>query len=309
MRVIAGEPGRERAYRVIELLAAGSDRAALDHRRLPGRAAPALPGAAGRGEGRGRRAAAGARLERPSAGPESLPDRLPGLLRSGVRIYEWDGPMLHAKSDRRRRPLGPDRLEQPQSIEPDGELRARRAGRGPRAGRCDGAAVPARHQPEPRGDAPADAGAPEDQREAANRPHPERSRGRHRPISPESAGGEPACRARPRTIASNARRSVFIPAERDLRRPRRGFSSCCPRQTAYCVWGDLRLAGDQCRARSLSEKGRQVKAGRQLPRRSPTVPPPLSKVPARDHAHASARGWSPRKRHPCCPPTRRVGAG
>ena len=37
-------------------------------------------------------------IERHPAGPEPHPHRLPRLLRAGVRIFEWDGPMLHAKT-------------------------------------------------------------------------------------------------------------------------------------------------------------------------------------------------------------------
>ena len=131
VRVIGGEPGRERAYRVIELLAAGQHRAALDHRRVPGGPAAAVPGAARRGPRRRGRAAAGARLERPAARPQSLPHRLPRSAaerRADLRVGRPDA----ARQDHRvRRSLGPDRLQQPQPVQPARELRARRADRGP----------------------------------------------------------------------------------------------------------------------------------------------------------------------------------
>ena len=54
----------------------GKHGAALDHRRVPGRAAPAVPGPARRGPGRRGRAHAGAGLERPAPDPQPLPHRL-----------------------------------------------------------------------------------------------------------------------------------------------------------------------------------------------------------------------------------------
>ena len=94
-----GEPGRERAFRVIELLAARQHGAALDHRRLHGGAAEAVPGAARRGPRRRGRPDAGARARAIFPLIRNL-SRIGyrDLLRSGVRIYEWDGPMLHAKT-------------------------------------------------------------------------------------------------------------------------------------------------------------------------------------------------------------------
>ncbi len=98
VRVIAGEPGRERTYRVTELLAAGSiARLWITDAYLvaPPRMFQALRDAA--------RDGVDVRLLVP--GSSDLPfirnlSRIGyrALLRSGVRIYEWDGPMLHAKT-------------------------------------------------------------------------------------------------------------------------------------------------------------------------------------------------------------------
>jgi cardiolipin synthase A/B len=98
VRVIAGEPGRERTYRVTELLAAGAiDRLWITDAYLvaPPRLFQALRDAA--------RDGVDVRLLVP--GSSDLPfirnlSRIGyrDLLRSGVRIYEWDGPMLHAKT-------------------------------------------------------------------------------------------------------------------------------------------------------------------------------------------------------------------
>jgi cardiolipin synthase A/B len=98
IRVISGEPGRQRAYRVIELLAAGSvERLWITDAYLiaPPRLFQALRDSA--------RDGVDVRLLVP--GSSDLPvirnlSRIGyrDLLRSGVRIYEWDGPMLHAKT-------------------------------------------------------------------------------------------------------------------------------------------------------------------------------------------------------------------
>jgi cardiolipin synthase A/B len=98
IRVISGEPGRERAYRVIELLLAGSvERLWITDAYLlaPPRLFQALRESAHDG--------VDVRLLVP--GSSDLPfirnlSRIGyrDLLRSGVRIYEWDGPMLHAKT-------------------------------------------------------------------------------------------------------------------------------------------------------------------------------------------------------------------
>jgi cardiolipin synthase len=98
VRVIAGEPGRERAFRVIELLAAGSvERLWITDAYLvaPPRLFQALRDAA--------RDGVDVRMLVPGLSDVPLIRNLSrigyrDLLRSGVRIYEWDGPMLHAKS-------------------------------------------------------------------------------------------------------------------------------------------------------------------------------------------------------------------
>jgi cardiolipin synthase len=98
VRVIAGEPGRERAYRVIELLAAGSvERLWITDAYLvaPPRLFQALRDAGKDG--------VDVRLLVPGSSDLPLIRNLTrigyrDLLRSGVRIYEWDGPMLHAKT-------------------------------------------------------------------------------------------------------------------------------------------------------------------------------------------------------------------
>jgi cardiolipin synthase A/B len=96
--VISGEPRRERAYRVIELLAAGSvERLWITDAYLvaPPRLFQALRDSA--------RDGVDVRLLMPGSSDLPLIRNLSrigyrDLLRSGVRIYEWDGPMLHAKS-------------------------------------------------------------------------------------------------------------------------------------------------------------------------------------------------------------------
>ncbi|HYF40421.1 MAG TPA: phospholipase D-like domain-containing protein, partial [Gemmatimonadales bacterium] len=98
VRVISGEPGRERAYRVIELIAVGSvDRLWITDAYLvaPPRLFQALRDSA--------RDGVDVRLLVPGSSDVPLIRNLSRigyreLLRSGVRIYEWDGPMLHAKT-------------------------------------------------------------------------------------------------------------------------------------------------------------------------------------------------------------------
>ncbi len=98
VRVICGEPGRERAYRVIELLAAGSvERLWITDAYLvaPPRLFQALRDAAADG--------VDVRLLVPGSSDVPLVRNLTrigyrDLLRAGVRIWEWDGPMLHAKT-------------------------------------------------------------------------------------------------------------------------------------------------------------------------------------------------------------------
>ena len=97
-RVISGEPGRERAYRVIELLTVGSvERLWITDAYLvaPPRLFQALRDAGKDG--------VDVRLLVPGSSDLPLIRDLSrigyrDLLRSGVRIYEWDGPMLHAKT-------------------------------------------------------------------------------------------------------------------------------------------------------------------------------------------------------------------
>ncbi len=98
VRVISGEPGRERAYRVVELLSAGSlVRLWITDAYLvaPPRLFQALRDAA--------RDGVDVRLLVPGSSDLPLVRNLSrigyrDLLRSGVRIWEWDGPMLHAKT-------------------------------------------------------------------------------------------------------------------------------------------------------------------------------------------------------------------
>lgn len=98
VRVIGGEPGRERTYRVVELLAAGSiNRLWITDAYLlaPPRLFQALRDAA--------RDGVDVRLLVPGTSDLPLVRNLSRigyreLLRSGVRIFEWDGPMLHAKT-------------------------------------------------------------------------------------------------------------------------------------------------------------------------------------------------------------------
>jgi cardiolipin synthase len=98
VRVISGEPGRERAYRVIELLTAGSvERLWITDAYLvaPPRLFQGLRDAA--------RDGVDVRLLVPGSSDLPLIRNLSrigyrDLLRSGVRIYEWEGPMLHAKT-------------------------------------------------------------------------------------------------------------------------------------------------------------------------------------------------------------------
>jgi cardiolipin synthase len=98
VRIISGEPGRERAYRVIELLAAGGvERLWITDAYLlaPPRLFQALRDCA--------RDGVDVRLLVPGSSDLPLIRNLSrigyrDLLHSGVRIYEWDGPMLHAKT-------------------------------------------------------------------------------------------------------------------------------------------------------------------------------------------------------------------
>lgn len=98
VRVIAGEPGRERVYRVIELMTAGAlERLWITDAYLvaPARLFQALRDAAADG--------VDVRLLVPGSSDIPLVRNVTRigyreLLRAGVRIFEWDGPMLHAKT-------------------------------------------------------------------------------------------------------------------------------------------------------------------------------------------------------------------
>jgi cardiolipin synthase len=98
VRVLAGEPARERAYRVTELLiAAAADRVWITDAYLvaPRRLFRYLVDAA--------RDGVDVRLLVPGSSDLPLVRNLTrfgyrDLLRAGVRIFEWTGPMLHAKT-------------------------------------------------------------------------------------------------------------------------------------------------------------------------------------------------------------------
>jgi cardiolipin synthase len=98
VRVVIGEPGRERAYRTLEYLTAGSvERLWITDAYLvpPPRLFQALVDAAQDG--------ADIRLLVPGTSDIAVVRNLTRigyrrLLRAGIRIYEWDGPMLHAKT-------------------------------------------------------------------------------------------------------------------------------------------------------------------------------------------------------------------
>jgi cardiolipin synthase len=98
VRVVVGEPGRERAYRTLEYLTAGSlERLWITDAYLvpPPRLFQALLDAA--------RDGADIRLLVPGTSDIPVVRNLTRigyrrLLRAGIRIYEWDGPMLHAKT-------------------------------------------------------------------------------------------------------------------------------------------------------------------------------------------------------------------
>jgi cardiolipin synthase len=98
VRVVVGEPGRERAYRALEYLTAGCiERLWITDAYLvpPPRLFQALLDAA--------RDGADIRLLVPGTSDVPLVRNLTRtgyrrLLRAGIRIFEWDGPMLHAKT-------------------------------------------------------------------------------------------------------------------------------------------------------------------------------------------------------------------
>ena len=98
VRVVVGEPGRERAYRTLEYLTAGSlERLWITDAYLvpPPRLFQALVDAAQDG--------ADIRLLVPGTSDIAVVRNVTRigyrrLLRAGIRIYEWEGPMLHAKT-------------------------------------------------------------------------------------------------------------------------------------------------------------------------------------------------------------------
>ncbi len=98
VRVLAGEPGRERTYRILELLATGCvERLWITDAYMvpPPRLFQAIVDAA--------RAGADIRMLVPGSSDVPWIRNLTRigyrtLLRTGVRIWEWEGPMLHAKT-------------------------------------------------------------------------------------------------------------------------------------------------------------------------------------------------------------------
>ena len=240
VRVIAGEPGRERAFRVIELLAAGSvERLWITDAYMvaPPRLFQALRDAA--------RDGVDVRMLVPGASDLPLIRNLSRigyreLLRSGVRIYEWDGPMLHAKTivvDGRWVRIGSSNLN-PSSLIGNYELDvliedAALAEAMERQFRLDiGRSREVRRRPI-RGPRRISEALPT----ALTRSEPEVAIGRHR-RSRREAGRRAALALR--TIASNARRSVFIPLTAIFVALGVLFF-VLPRQTAYvfggiCAW-------------------------------------------------------------------------
>jgi len=211
VRVIMGEPGRERALRVIELLAAGSvERLWITDAYMvaPPRLFQALRDAA--------RDGVDVRMLVPGSSDLPLIRNLSrigyrDLLRSGVRIYEWDGPMLHAKTivvDGRWVRVGSSNLN-PSSLIGNYELDvliedSRLADAMERQFRLDiGRSREVRRRPL-RGPRRISEALPT----ALTRSNPEVAIARHR-RSPREARRRAALALR--TIASNARRSVFLP--------------------------------------------------------------------------------------------------
>jgi cardiolipin synthase len=240
VRVIAGEPGRERTFRVIELLAAGSvERLWITDAYMvaPPRLFQALRDAA--------RDGVDVRMLVPGASDLPLIRNLSrigyrDLLRSGVRIYEWDGPMLHAKTivvDGRWVRIGSSNLN-PSSLIGNYELDVliedvALAEAMERQFRLDiGRSREVRRRPL-RGPRRISEALPT----ALTRSEPEVDVGRHR-RSRREAGRRAALALR--TIASNARRSVFIPLTAIFVALGLLFF-VLPRQTAYvfgviCAW-------------------------------------------------------------------------
>ena len=240
VRVIVGEPGRERALRVIELLAAGSmERLWITDAYMvaPPRLFQMLRDAA--------RDGVDVRMLVPGSSDLPLIRNLSrigyrDLLRSGVRIYEWDGPMLHAKTivaDGRWVRIGSSNLN-PSSLIGNYELDVlvedpALAEAMERQFRLDiGRSREVRRRPL-RGPWRISGALPT----ALTRDEPEVDPGRYR-----SSGRETRRRAALalRTLASNARRSVFLPLAGIFVALGLLFFAL-PRQTAYvfgaiCAW-------------------------------------------------------------------------
>jgi cardiolipin synthase len=240
VRVIVGEPGRERAFRVIELLAAGSmERLWITDAYMvaPPRLFQALRDAA--------RDGVDVRMLMPGSSDLPLIRNLSrigyrDLLRSGVRIYEWDGPMLHAKtivSDGRWVRIGSSNLN-PSSLIGNYELDVLIEDRSlaesvERQFRLDiGRSREVRRRPL-RGPRRISEALPT----ALTREEPEVDPGRHR--RPRRETRRRAVLAL-RAIASNARKSVFVPISAMFVALGVLFFAL-PRQTAYvfgaiCAW-------------------------------------------------------------------------
>jgi cardiolipin synthase len=240
VRVIMGEPGRERAFRVIELLAAGSmERLWITDAYMvaPPRLFQALRDAA--------RDGVDVRMLVPGSSDLPLIRNLSrigyrDLLRSGVRIYEWDGPMLHAKtivSDGRWVRIGSSNLN-PSSLIGNYELDvliedSSLAESMERQFRLDiGRSREVRRRP---------LRGPRRIREALptalTRAEPELDSGRYRRPRRETRHRTVLAL---RTLASNARRSVFLPLAAVFVALGLLFF-VLPRQTAYvfgaiCAW-------------------------------------------------------------------------
>ncbi len=210
VRVIMGEPGRERAFRVIELLAAGSvERLWITDAYMvaPPRLFQALRDAA--------RDGVDVRMLVPGSSDLPLIRNLSrigyrDLLRNGVRIYEWDGPMLHAKTivaDGRWVRIGSSNLN-PSSLIGNYELDVlvedpALADAMERQFRLDiGRSREVRRRPL--------AGAAADQRGAAHRAHPQRPRDRDQPDTAGAHGrrvGAPPWHSGPSPATPAARSS------------------------------------------------------------------------------------------------------
>jgi cardiolipin synthase len=240
VRVIMGEPGRERALRVIELLAAGSvERLWITDAYMvaPPRLFQALRDAA--------RDGVDVRMLVPGSSDLPLIRNLSrigyrDLLRSGVRIYEWDGPMLHAKTivvDGRWARIGSSNLN-PSSLIGNYELDvliedSRLADAMERQFRLDIARSREVRRRPLRGPRRISEALPT----ALTRSNPEVAIARHH-RSPREARRRAALALR--TIASNARRSVFLPLTAIFVALGILFF-VLPRQTAYvfgviCAW-------------------------------------------------------------------------